>query len=259
MLTKYEHQKNETTLKKFDVKDYFANKKNIAEVGILSVCKKITTNKYPTWSRCFNNLEREELKSFIDIVDFKIQACDQRINMLKNTQQSHQTNFMLNNVVSPQASQPDDTMKPLIDNINDMKDFTNLIEWDDLMPQNNVFSSHSSELDVMHSIPQMQPILAPLKSLDNISLPPVSSTKQLGEFVKLDDQEWATQLGEFLKLDELTDKSDQEWATQLMDLDNWAANKFEQDMFEWQDNSFLSEIEQEYSALDVFSQQRYGF
>jgi hypothetical protein len=265
ILTKYEQQKNETTPKIFDVKDYFANKKNMVEAEIKQVRKKIVMNKYPTWGRCFNNMEREQLKGFIDIVDLKIQACNQRIDMLKNMQQSDQTSFMQNtvqmqsaapkNVASLQSSQPDDPMKPLI-NIDEMIDFTDLVEWDDLMPQNNVFSSHPSELDVMHNIPQMQPIPEPLKSLDNFSMPPISSTKQLGEFVKLDD---------------LMDKSDQEWANQLVDLDGWDANKLdddsdgivnlvrEPDVFEWQNYSFSTEIEQQCAALDVFSQPRYGF
>ncbi|CAJ2653019.1 unnamed protein product [Trifolium pratense] len=263
MLTKYEQQKNETTPTKFEAKDYFANKKNAVEAEILRVRKKITKNKYPTWGRCFNNLEGEQLKGFINFVDLKIQCCNERINMLKNMEQSDQTSFrentahMPDNVTSPQASQPDDTLKQLV-SINDMMDFTDVIEWDDPMPQNNVFSSHSSELNVMHSIPQMQPISAPLKSVDNISLPSTSSTNQLGEFVKLDD---------------LMDKSDQDWASQLLDLDDWAANKLDDDdvgdgivnwlrqpdVFEWQDNSFSSEIEQQCAALDVFSQSIYGF
>ncbi|CAJ2653024.1 unnamed protein product [Trifolium pratense] len=314
MLTKYEQQKNETTPTKFEAKDYFANKKNAVEAEILRVRKKITKNKYPTWGRCFNNLEGEQLKGFINFVDVKIQCCNERINMLKNMEQSDQTSFrentahMPDNVTSPQASQPVDTLKQLIsindmmdftdviewddpmsqnnvfsshsselddmhnipqmqtisaplkshDTINDMVDFTDVIEWDDLMPQNNGFSSYSSELDVMHSIPQMQPISTNLKSVDNISLPSTSSTNQLGEFVKLDD---------------LMDKSDQDWASQLVDLDDWDANKLDDDdvgdgivnwvrqpdMFEWQDISFSSEIEQQCTALDVFSQSIYGF
>ncbi|PNX66714.1 hypothetical protein L195_g055240 [Trifolium pratense] len=69
------------------------------------------------------------------------------------------------------------------------------------------------------------------------------------------------------------DKSDQDWASQLVDLDDWAANKLDDDdvgdgivnwlrqpdVFEWQDNSFSSEIEQQCAALDVFSQSIYGF
>jgi hypothetical protein len=67
------------------------------------------------------------------------------------------------------------------------------------------------------------------------------------------------------------DKSDQEWANQLVDLDGWDANKLdddsdgivnlvrEPDVFEWQNYSFSTEIEQQCAALDVFSQPRYGF
>ncbi|WJX87248.1 hypothetical protein P8452_69458 [Trifolium repens] len=188
MLTKYEQQKIETTSKEFDAKDYFANKKNMVEAEIFRVRKKIVMNKYPTWSRCFNNMETEQLKGFIDIVDLKIQHCNQRINMLKNMQQSDQTSFMQNiaqmqsvaleNVASPQFSQLDDPMNPLID-ISEMIDFSDLVEWDDLV-----------------------------------------------------------------------DKSDQKLATQLVDFDDFAATQF--DVFEGQDISFLSEIEQQCTALDAF-------
>ncbi|GAU32362.1 hypothetical protein TSUD_44050 [Trifolium subterraneum] len=137
MLTKYEQQKIETTPKKFDVKDYFANKKNMVEAEILNVHKKIVMNKYPTWGQCFNDLEMEQLRGFIDIVDRKIQASNQRINMLKTIQQSDQTSFMQNtgqmqsvapeNVASPQSSQTDDLMNPFID-ITEMINFSDLME-----------------------------------------------------------------------------------------------------------------------------------
>jgi hypothetical protein len=265
ILTKYEQQKIETTPKEFNVKDYFANKKNMVEVEILRVRKKIMMNKYPTWSLCFNNLGREQLKGFMDIVDLKIQDCNKKINMLKNKQQSDQISLMQNiaqsqmqsvvreNVAAPQSNsnQLDDPMNPLID-ISEMIDFTGLIEWDDLMPQKNVFSSNSSQVEVMHSIPQLQYVTAPLKPLDNISLPQVSSTRQFGEFQKLDD---------------LVNKSDQECDAQLVDFNDLAANKLNDgdswvnpDVFERKDISFLHEIEQECATLDAFhSQQRYGF
>ncbi|KAK2449534.1 agamous MADS-box protein AGL80 [Trifolium repens] len=265
ILTKYEQQKIETTPKEFNVKDYFANKKNMVEVEILRVRKKIMMNKYPTWSLCFNNLGREQLKGFMDIVDLKIQDCNKKINMLKNKQQSDQISLMQNiaqsqmqsvvreNVAAPQSNsnQLDDPMNPLID-ISEMIDFTGLIEWDDLMPQKNVFSSNSSQVEVMHSIPQLQYVTAPLKPLDNISLPQVSSTRQFGEFQKLDD---------------LVNKSDQECDAQLVDFNDLAANKLNDgdswvnpDVFERKDISFLHEIEQECATLDAFhSQPRYGF
>ncbi|GAU25027.1 hypothetical protein TSUD_155010 [Trifolium subterraneum] len=363
MLTKYEQQKIEMTPKEFNAKDYFENKKNKVEADILSVRKKIVMNKYPTWGRCFNNLGREQLKGFIDIVDLKIQACNQRIIMLKSMQQCDQKSFIQNtsqiqivppeDVASPQSSQPmkplidiselkdftdliewDDPtpqknvfssqssqpMKPLIDiselkdftdliewdnpmpqknvfssqssqpmkpliDISELKDFTDLIEWDNpmpqknvfssqssqldvtdnipqmqhvpaplksidnisdmidytdlidldyLMPQKNIFSSQSSQLDVMHNILQIQHVPAPLKSFDNISLPQVSSTCQLGEFGKLDDLVH----------------------NQLNDGDCWVKQP---DVFEGKDISFLSEIEQQCAALDAFFQPRYGF
>ncbi|MCH79767.1 hypothetical protein A2U01_0000523 [Trifolium medium] len=107
----------------------------------------------------------EQLRGFIDIVDLKMQACDQRINMLKNMQQSDQSSFKQNtaqiqnvaleNVASPQLSQPDDPINHLID-IIEMIDFSDLMEWDEIMARKNVFSSHARQLDVMHSIPQLQ-------------------------------------------------------------------------------------------------------
>jgi hypothetical protein len=120
------------------------------------------------------------------------------------------------------------------------------------MPQKNVFSSNSSQVEVMHSIPQLQYVTAPLKPLDNISLPQVSSTRQFGEFQKLDD---------------LVNKSDQECDAQLVDFNDLAANKLNDgdswvnpDVFERKDISFLHEIEQECATLDAFhSQPRYGF
>ncbi|GAU36198.1 hypothetical protein TSUD_363520 [Trifolium subterraneum] len=242
MLTKYEQQKIEKTPKYFDVKDYFANKKNMVEADILNVRKKIVMKKYPTWDRCFNNMKMEQLRDFMNNVDLKIQDCNQRINMLKNVQQSDQTSFMQNttqmqsvapkNVASTQSSQPDDLMNPLID-IGEMIDFSDLMEWDEIMAQKNVS--------------------APLKPLDNISLPPISSIDQLGEFEKLDN---------------LMDKSNIDWADQLVDFDDWAVNKLnggngwvkQPYVFECQDFCFLSKLmEQQCATLDAFPNQDMDF
>ncbi|MCI09032.1 agamous-like MADS-box protein AGL16-like, partial [Trifolium medium] len=88
MLKKYEHQKIETPPKKFDVRDYFANKKNKAQDEITRVRKQIAMYKYPTRSAFFKVMGEEQIKVFIGMVDAKIKACNQRINMLKNMQQS---------------------------------------------------------------------------------------------------------------------------------------------------------------------------
>ncbi|KAK2396455.1 agamous MADS-box protein AGL80 [Trifolium repens] len=149
MLIEYEVQKIETAPKKFDVKDYFANRKSTVEGDISRVHKKMVMNKYPTWGRCFNNMEMKHLKDFIDIVDLKIQACNQRISMLKNMQHN---DLMQNtakmqmvapeNVPSQSSHQVDDPMKPLID-ISEMIDFTDHIDWDNLMAEH-------AELDAQH-------------------------------------------------------------------------------------------------------------
>ncbi|CAJ2644800.1 unnamed protein product [Trifolium pratense] len=88
MLKKYEHQKFVTAAKIFDVRDYFANKKNKAQDEITRVRKQIAMYKYPPWSPFFKVMGEEQIKVFIGIVDAKIKACNQRINMLKNMQQS---------------------------------------------------------------------------------------------------------------------------------------------------------------------------
>lgn len=109
VLKKYEHQKIEMPSKEFDVNDYFANKKNMVEVEISKLHKKIVMNKYPTWSQyfhtmegeqvksqCFHTMEGEKLKSLIDIVNAKIQACNHKISILKNMQQGEKNSLIQN-------------------------------------------------------------------------------------------------------------------------------------------------------------------
>jgi hypothetical protein len=81
-------------------------------------------------------MEMKNLKDFIDIVDLKIQACNKRIDMLKNMQQNDliQNTEAPENVPSQSSHQLDDPMKPLID-ISEMIDFTDHIDWDNLMAE----------------------------------------------------------------------------------------------------------------------------
>jgi len=58
------------------------------------VRKQVVKNKYPTWGLCFHSLEGDQLKTFIGIIDGKIQACNQRINMLNKMQQSDETSLL---------------------------------------------------------------------------------------------------------------------------------------------------------------------
>lgn len=228
MLKKYEQQKIETTLKKFDMSDYFANRKIMVEAEIFKLRKKIMMNKYPTWSPCFHTMDVEQLKGFVGIVDAKIQACNHKINMLKNMQ-SEKNNLMQNKT------------------------------------QENVASSLSSQLDLTNSIPQIQHISDDPMVLVNdniineainftncVSLPLVSSTNQINGPPKVDDmmveshQEWANKLDEFLQLDDPVAEPEnrtsdlanfEEWANQLNgDIVNW---NNQPDLYAWQDISFM--------------------
>ena len=184
ILQEYEHQKIEKAPEIFDVHKYFEIKKKIVEAKITKVKKDILKEKYPTWHPHFRNMEENQLKDFIATVNDRIQACDHKISMLKNMQHN-ETSFLQNNA--------------LMQN----------------MVQESVVSSHSSQVNVMHSIPQMQqhingtsemvdltnhvdlPHNSPTNQLHDISemidftnlgdLPPSSSTKQLSQLDDFDE------------------------------------------------------------------------
>ena len=183
MLENYEQQKIEgTTTKIFDVKDYFANKIKKAEGEISKVHKEILMKMYPTWHPCFMNMKEEQLKTFISILDGKIQACNKRISMLNKMQQSDETSFL------------------------------------DSIPQRKYISNH---VDVQQSETSFtQNTVDPLNSSG--SLPPVlpTGTNQFGEFVKLDDvmaepREWTGPLGELEELNNFEAEPVQEWLAKL--------------------------------------------
>src|SRR5262249_41229332 len=53
------------------------------EAEISKVHKEELKIKYPTWDDSFNALREEQLRIFVSLLDAKIDACNQRINMLK--------------------------------------------------------------------------------------------------------------------------------------------------------------------------------
>jgi len=131
IVNKYELQKIETTPKIFDVKDYFANKKNKVEAEISNVHKEIVMKMYPTWHPCFMNMEGEQLKTFITILDGKIQACNHKISMLKKMQQSTENGFMLNTKMQNVAPKNvvSSHLKPLgeVEELDDFMDWANQV------------------------------------------------------------------------------------------------------------------------------------
>ncbi|RDX87475.1 Agamous-like MADS-box protein, partial [Mucuna pruriens] len=132
IIQNYELQlkKNKRPHKNFDIEDFFENRNNMVEAEISKVHKQITNIKYPIWDPIFKNMEEEQLKAFIDLVNAKIEACDHRINMLKNHSEA---NFsVMQNMIQASASSSHPSqiiptpMDPLNDN-NGRMDFTNTI------------------------------------------------------------------------------------------------------------------------------------
>ncbi|KAJ1437006.1 hypothetical protein SESBI_03842 [Sesbania bispinosa] len=202
-LGKYETQKNEKPLKTFDLQDFFDNRKDMVETEISKVKKEIINVKYPTWNPNFNNLGEQEQRMFIATLDDKIEACNQRINMLKNKQQQSQeanSGFMQNmaqeivsssgpsqlnfiqNISQSQLQLTPAPLKAPYDN-NEMVNFTNQVG----VPLNSknmaqeISSSGPSQLNFIQNISQSQLQLtpAPLKApYDNNEM--VNFTNQVG-------------------------------------------------------------------------------
>ncbi|KAK2450113.1 agamous MADS-box protein AGL82 [Trifolium repens] len=222
MLKKYEHQKIETTPKKFDVGDYFAIKKTIVEDKITRVRKEIAMNKYPTWGEFFQGMGEEQLNVCLGMVGSKIKACNQRINKLKNVQQSENISTHIMDEQEKIDVMHNIPMKP----INKMVDLTNHVlstnkheEWynqlfrlDDWVKELhndyiNEIIHYTNDVDVQqgeisfmlnttpgnvilsHNIPEKQHILDnPIKhdvNFINVDVPHVSSKNQVDELVVL--------------------------------------------------------------------------
>jgi len=118
ILQKYESQKNERPL---SIQDFVEDRKSIVEAKISKVHKEITNIKYPTWNPSFRNMEEEQLRAFIALVDAKIRACD---HTLKNMHQS-EGNFMQNMAWGNASFSHSTPMEPL--NNNGSVDVTNSI------------------------------------------------------------------------------------------------------------------------------------
>ena len=206
MLQEYEHKKIEEAPEIFDVHKYYEIKKNKIEAKITNVRKDTLKKKYPTWHPHFQNMEENQLRDFIATVNDRIQACDHKISMLKNMQHS-ETSFLQNNA--------------LVQN----------------MVQESVVSSHSSQVNAIHNIPQMQ------QHINGTSdLPQNSSTNQLHDISEMID---FTNLGDLppststKQLSQLGDFDDS-----LNQLDGGVLNQASQpDQFFWKDLSFSSQSE----------------
>ncbi|KAG5006504.1 hypothetical protein JHK82_024453 [Glycine max] len=62
--------------------------------------------KYPTWHSSFNNLGVEELRNFIDRLDFKLEACKQQIEMSKHEHQNEANFSFMQSMVQSESAAP---------------------------------------------------------------------------------------------------------------------------------------------------------
>ncbi|XP_057740315.1 agamous-like MADS-box protein AGL82 [Arachis stenosperma] len=67
----------------YDVQEYYRDRVKKIEGEISKVHKEKLKIMYPTWDDSFNDLREDQLRMFLSILDSKILACNQRINMLK--------------------------------------------------------------------------------------------------------------------------------------------------------------------------------
>ncbi|RYR20738.1 hypothetical protein Ahy_B03g065958 [Arachis hypogaea] len=104
LIKKYEAQKNVRPPKIFDLQDFFEHKKTLVEAETLKARKCIYSVKYPTSDLNIHSLDFEQLRMFIGILDNKIGACAERINMLKNSQKV-ESNFNFGHNVDRYNSQ----------------------------------------------------------------------------------------------------------------------------------------------------------
>ncbi|MED6140507.1 hypothetical protein PIB30_093855 [Stylosanthes scabra] len=109
LIKKYEAHKNVKPHEIFDLEDFFKHKKTSIEAEISKARKCIRNFKYPTFDLNIQSLDLEQLRMFIGILDNKIGACDERIDLLKSNQKvesnfnfghnSNQYNFLLDPIL----------------------------------------------------------------------------------------------------------------------------------------------------------------
>ncbi|KAJ1437010.1 hypothetical protein SESBI_03846 [Sesbania bispinosa] len=147
IIQKYELAKNEKPPKNFDLQDFFQIRKNLVESETSKVRKGILKIEYPTWHPSLNSLGEGELRSFIAMLDTKLEACNLRINMLKNKHPFEEANFIFMPNIS-QSQHLIDSMKPLNDGTNQLGNSINQLDVPMLMPKNNGIVDITNQVDL---------------------------------------------------------------------------------------------------------------
>ncbi|CAJ2666013.1 unnamed protein product [Trifolium pratense] len=129
ILQKYYNTTNDRRPKIYDVQEYYKERMKKVEFEISKVRKEMLKIMYPTWEESFNSLGEEQMRLFAGLLDAKLDACNQKMNMLKGdvkgkriAHESHKVdkpnipyltsnsntyfNFMPNNMSLPQIYPP---------------------------------------------------------------------------------------------------------------------------------------------------------
>ena len=83
IIQKYQNTTSDRRPKVYDVQEYYKDRIKKVEGEISKVHKEKLKIMYPTWDDSFNDLREEQLRMFVSLLDAKIDACNQRINTLK--------------------------------------------------------------------------------------------------------------------------------------------------------------------------------
>ncbi|XP_057452429.1 agamous-like MADS-box protein AGL103 [Lotus japonicus] len=83
IIQKYCNITNDKRPKIYDVHEYYKDKVKKIEAEISKVHKEKHKILYPTWDDSFNHHGEEQLRTFVSKLDAKLDACNQRINILK--------------------------------------------------------------------------------------------------------------------------------------------------------------------------------
>ncbi|KAK2386013.1 agamous MADS-box protein AGL82 [Trifolium repens] len=83
ILQKYYNTTIDRRPKIYDAQEYFKERMKKVEFDISKVRKQMLRIMYPTWDESFNSLGDEQMRLFASTLDTKLDACNQKMNMLK--------------------------------------------------------------------------------------------------------------------------------------------------------------------------------
>ncbi|KAK2366265.1 agamous MADS-box protein AGL82 [Trifolium repens] len=83
ILQKYYNTTFDRRPKIYDIQEYYKERVKRVEFEISKVRKEMLKTMYPTWDESFNSLGEEQMRLFAGMLDAKLEACNQKMNMLK--------------------------------------------------------------------------------------------------------------------------------------------------------------------------------